>query len=374
MGGDRLTRLFCDLVRIDSESLREGQLADHVEGLLKSWGCRVKRDGAARRLGSETGNLYAWSSPISRPPTVLLSAHLDTVSPGKGIAPRVGARTVRSDGRGILGADDKAGLAIALELMRQAAQNELGECSLQAIFSVAEEKGILGMKHARRDWIKAQRALVLDGNGYPERVITAAPTQFNLDLIFAGRTAHSGIEPEKGINAIAAAAKGIAGMRLGRIDSLTTANVGMISGGTAVNIVPQEARVRGEVRSHDPRRLERQMNRMIAAAERGAAEVGARLTVKRELAYEGYRIPAGDELVRCLRRAGASLGMQMRTESSGGGSDANQLNAWGIRAVVLNTGAFNPHTEREYLDLACFRRCLELCRQTLLLLTERRSG
>jgi len=163
-------------------------------------------------------------------------------------------------------------------------------------------------------------------------------------------------------------------MRLGRIDSLTTANVGMISGGTAVNIVPQEARVRGEVRSHDPRRLERQMNRMIAAAERGAAEVGARLTVKRELAYEGYRIPAGDELVRCLRRAGASLGMQMRTESSGGGSDANQLNAWGIRAVVLNTGAFNPHTEREYLDLACFRRCLELCRQTLLLLTERRSG
>ncbi len=361
--------LFCGLVRIGSESLHEGRLADHVEGLMRSWGCRVKRDAAWKKTGSDCGNLYAWSGAADpRGSSVLLSAHLDTVGPGRGIVPRVGARTIRGDGRGVLGADDKAGLAIALELMRQAALGDLGKVRLQSLFSVGEEIGILGIKHARRDWIKAGWALVLDGNGRPEEIVTAAPTQYNLYFSVTGKSAHSGVEPQKGINAIAAAARGISGMRQGRIDAFTTANIGVISGGSAVNIVPAEVRFSGEVRSHHPDRLQRQMEKMVMAADKGAAGMGARVRVEKRLAYEGYRVPAGDGLVRVIRKAGASMGMEMKAVRSGGGSDANQLNAWGIRAVVLNTGAFNPHSEREYLDLSCFRRCLELCRRTLLLM------
>jgi tripeptide aminopeptidase len=365
LGADGLVGLFCELVAVDSESMHEGEIAALVESRLSQWGCKVRRDGAGRRIGSDAGNLYVRAGNSTGSHSLLLSAHLDTVKPGRGVVPRVGKRVIRSDGRRVLGADDKAGLAIAMGLLREAAEGKMGRCGLEAVFSVAEERGILGIKHANRGWLRSKRALVLDGSGRAASVIISSPTQYNLKLVFQGRKAHAGVEPEKGVSAIEAASRAISRMRLGRIDPLTTANMGIIGGGTAVNIVPDRVEVMGEARSLDRKRLESQVRSMKEAAMDGASSVGAAVYIEVRQAYEGYALPADDPLVKLVVEAGESLGMHVETCSSGGGSDANQLNAWGITAVVLNTGAFNPHSEKEYLDIREFGRAYGLCRRII---------
>ncbi len=364
MGRDPLVELFLKLVSIDSESFKEGEAARFVVDLLQGWGVKVGRDRAGRAIGSDADNLYVKLPSRVKAPPLLLSAHLDTVSPGSGVRPVVGRRTIRSAGRTVLGADDKAGVAIILDILRDAAEGRLRAGPLEALFSIAEEEGVLGIRHARLGRLKARQALVLDGTGEAGVIVNAAPAHDVLDFVFRGRRAHAGVEPEKGVNAISGAARAVARMKLGRLDAETTANIGIIEGGCATNIVPEEVRVRGEVRSRNPAKLERQRERMIEAA-RAVEEEGLEVEVRVERAYEGYLVPASDPLVRTIKRAGAAEGLRMRVRPSGGGSDANFLNASGIRAVVLNTGAYEPHSEREYLDLAEFKRSSAVCRRVV---------
>ncbi len=348
-----------------SESFHEKALADLIEGKMRSWGCDVRRDSAGIRTGSDTGNLYVKAERRLNAPTLLLSAHLDTVGPALCVKPFLNRRTIRGDGKGVLGADDKAGLAIAMELIREVASGAIEGCNLEALFTVAEEKGILGIKYARKAWLSSKCALVIDGTGSPYSVVTASPTQMNITMVFRGKKAHSGIEPEKGVSAIKAASNSISMMRLGRIDAKTTANIGVINGGSALNIVPDLVEVKGEARSLDRKRLERQIQSMSEAARRGAAEVGASVSIKTEKAYEGFALDAKDPLVKLVLSAGRTLNMSLKTCSSGGGSDANQLNAWGIRAVVIHTGAHNTNSEKEYLNLGEFHKAYALCRRVV---------
>ncbi len=373
MRGERLVELFLELVSIDSESLKEGNVARFIATLVEGWGLEAGWDRAGRAVGSDANNLYIKVPSRLKAPPLLLSAHMDTVSPGNGIMPVVGKRTIKSDGHTILGADNKAGVAIILDLLHDVAEGKLEAGPLEVLFSIAEEKGILGIKYAQMGRLKAGHALVLDGTGETGVIVNSAPTQDNLDFVFHGRRAHAGVEPEKGVNAIAGAARAIARMKLGRIDAETTANIGIIEGGGAVNIVPDEVRVKGEARSRNPAKLERQKERMIEAA-RGVEREGLKVTVKVERAYEGFLVPASDPLVRLVKKAGAAEGLQMRVCASGGGSDANFLNARGVKAVVLNTGAYNPHSEKEYLDLAEFRRASAVCKRAVELFAVKGGG
>ncbi len=361
---DRLLDTFLQLVRIDSETFHEGEMVDFVVRRIRKAGYDAYVDNAGKAVGGEAGNVYVHlpADGVEAPP-LLFCSHLDTVSPGKGVEPVVRGGRVISAGKTVLGADCKAGVAVMLELIRLAGDKAFPHGPLEFLFTIAEEKQLQGVRNLEWERIRSRHAFVLDGSGGVGRVINASPTQDNLEFIFTGRAAHAGVEPEKGINAIYGACWAVSLMRLGRIDSETTANVGIIRGGRAVNIVPDRAVVEGEVRSMDPEKLEEQRRSMIRAAMEAEAAVGVGVEVKTERAYEGFRIDPRDPLVRLAQEAGKAMGMRMEVSPSGGGSDANFLNAAGVKALVLSMGAREAHTTHEYLEIEDLHRLERLCRE-----------
>ena len=361
---NRVLETFLRLVAIDSESYHEAAIAAYVCEVARECGFACYVDGAGGAIGGESGNVYVRlpSTGVAAPP-LLLSAHLDTVRPGSGVGAVLKGGRIVSRGDTVLGADCKAGVAACLEIMRLSSEGAMRHGPMEMLFTVAEEMQLLGSRHVDWERIEARHAFVLDGAGGVGDIVNASPTQDNLDFAFTGRAAHSGVEPEKGINAIYGAARAIGLMRLGRIDSETTANIGRIEGGRAVNIVPEKALARGEVRSLDARKLEEQKQAMIRAAMEAEASVGVGVEVGVERAYEGYLIDPGDPLVLLVQEAGRAMGMQMRVTSSGGGSDANNFNARGIRSLVLSMGAREPHTVHEHLEVRDLERLTGLCRE-----------
>jgi tripeptide aminopeptidase len=359
---NRILNTFLELVRIDSESLQEKAVAEYVMDAARQAGFEPYMDNAGNAIGGEAGNVYIKipASGIDAPPIIFCS-HLDTVSPGKGIEPEVSKGLVVSKGETILGADCKAGVAAIMEIMRLAGESKIKHGPLELILTVAEEKQLQGVRHLEWERISSKHAFVLDGAGYVGDLINTAPTQDNLDLIFKGKAAHAGVEPEKGVNAIYGASWAVSLMRLGRIDSETTANVGVIDGGLAVNIVPHRTLVQCEVRSLNPDKLEEQRKSMIRAALEAETSVGVGVEAKVERAYEGYHIQADDPLVLLAVEAGKAMGMKLKIKPSGGGSDANFLNAAGIKSVVLSMGVRESHTVNEVIDVEDLSRLSRLC-------------
>lgn len=364
MTHDRVLEDFLRLVRIDSETYHEGEVAAYICREAERIGLHPYVDGAGAAIGGEAGNVYVTvpADGLDAPP-LLFCSHLDTVSPGRGVKPRLAGGRVTSDGTTILGADCKAGVAVMLELMRLAQEGAFRHGPLEMLFTVAEEKQLQGVRNLERERLEARHAFVLDGSGNVGEIVNASPTQDNLEFVFTGRAAHAGVEPEKGINAIYGACWAVSLMRVGRIDSETTANVGIIQGGRAINIVPERAVVQGEVRSLDAAKLDEQRKAMIRAALEAETAVGVGVEVKVERAYEGFRIDPRDPLVLLAVEGGKAMGMRMEIRSSGGGSDANFLNTMGIKAVVLSMGAHKPHTPQEHIEVRDLGKLVRLCRE-----------
>jgi tripeptide aminopeptidase len=347
---ERLLDTFISLVRIDSPSGEEGTLRVELEQRLRALGVETHVD--------ETGNLVGRLPGQGEP--LLLSAHMDTV-PGRGIQPTVREGTVYSDGTTILGADDKSGIAVMLEVLTVVRGNAQHCPAVEIALSVGEEIGLLGAKGLDVDWFQAKQALVLDMGGPLNAVVRAAPASDKFDAVVHGRAAHAGANPEAGVNAIAVAAQGIAAMPLGRIDDETTANVGMIQGGSAVNVVPDRVTIRGEARSHDVYKLDAQIRAMRSALETAVAvNEGARLDLEIERAYTSYRLEDEDPLLLRVGRALEAMGEDAPVlQAGGGGSDANILNARGIAAVPISTGMGNVHTTDEHVAVEDMVRCAE---------------
>jgi len=282
---------------------------------------------------------------------VALCAHLDTV-PLDG-APQVVVEggVVRSDGRTILGADDKAAVAVLLALARDLAAAP-PPCPVELVFTVAEEVGLRGAKAFDVARLGARVAFILDSEGPPGTAITGAPT---LDLVtaeFRGRAAHAGIAPEEGRSAVAAAAAAVAAMRLGRIDAETTANVGVIAGGTATNVVPDRCVVRGEARSHDPDKVAAQVEHMVACCTEAAALRGVDVEVDVREDFRGYAHDPDGLPLTLAREAALAAGLEPRLVRGGGGSDANVFNARGLPAVTLGVGFEEVHSPGERIAVA----------------------
>lgn len=361
---DSLLETFLQLVKIDSESFHEGRIVEFVTVKVAESGFKPYVDNTGKAVGGEAGNVYVHvpAAGVEAPP-LLFCSHLDTVSPGRGVEPLVRGERVVSAGKTVLGADCKAGVAVMLELIREAGRGGYPHGPLEFLFTVAEEKQLQGVRNLEWERIRARHAFVLDGSGPVGGIINTSPTQDNLEFVFTGRAAHAGVEPEKGINAIYGACWAVSLMRLGRIDFETTANVGVIRGGRAVNIVPDRAVVEGEVRSLDRRKLEEQKRSMIKAAMEAEVAVGVGVEVRTERAYEGFRIDPRDPLVRLAEEAGKAMGLRMEVRPSGGGSDANFLNAAGIRSLVLTMGSREAHTTHEYLEIKDMQKLARLCRE-----------
>lgn len=356
-----MLREFDELISIDSLSGEEAAVAAVVEAKLRALGLVVQRDRAHEPIGGQTGNLIA-RLPATAPdlPTVMLNAHLDTVGPGNGIRMECRGDQLCSVGDTILGADDKAGVTVILTALREVLASALPHGELQVVFTIAEEIGLHGAHGLDYSLLSPAYALVFDGGRAIGTMTVAAPSAAKLTWRIRGLAAHAGVCPEKGINAIQLAAQAIAAMNLGRLDHETTANVGEISGGTARNIVPELCEIRGEARSHDETKLEAQIEHMSLCFEQAVAAVpGAKLEEEVDSSYRSFHLSESDEVVRVGALAAQRLGLPVKYEIGGGGSDANIFNERGIPAVICATGACDPHTLTETCSLSAMKQSAE---------------
>lgn len=346
---ERLLHTFLDYVRIDSESTREGAMAARIATDLKAIGCQIYVDDSGPRTGSETGNLYCTLPGTMPGEPLLLSAHMDTVTPGNGVDPVVENGIIRSRGDTVLGGDDKSGVAAIVEAMRTVVEQGLPHPTIEAVFTVAEEIGLQGSLHLDYDRITARRAAVLDSSGPAGTIVISAPGQYKLSATVLGRRAHAGVAPEEGISAVQVLCDAVSRMKLLRIDQETTANIGTISATSATNIVPDRARLEAEARSRSDEKLEAQVRHMMDCLQTACDRFGASLEGGPTKIYSAYAFSPDDPFVADVAAACRRAGLEPRLTASGGGSDANHMNANGIQALVLGTGMHKVHTTSEEL-------------------------
>ena len=359
----RMVQTFVELAKISSLSGQEAGVARYLERTLKAMGAEVRLDDAGQKIGGNTGNLIANFSGTAASAPFLLSAHMDTVGPADGIKPVVRRDRITSDGSTILGADCKAGIAVILETIKVLLDSGMPRPPIEAVFTISEEMALLGAKHLDYSLIKARCGLIFDNERPLEYVITRAPAADKMDIRVYGVAAHSGVAPERGISAIEVVSKAIASMKLGRIDSETTANIGRIRGGNAINIIPPLVEMQGEIRSRNLPKLLKQkahMESCFRKAVRGAfVKVEGRILKPRyefltERKFPGLAIGGGNPVLPLIAAGMKDMGLAMKTIASGGGTDANIMFGHGIEAPVLATGMREVHTTGEYLDLKDF--------------------
>jgi tripeptide aminopeptidase len=349
---DRLVQEFIELVQIDSHSWDERRMADALIKKLKSYGLEIYEDDTGMKVGGNTGNLICRLKGDDSKPTILFTCHMDTVQPGKGIKPQVLEDRIVSDGTTILGADDKAGVAGLLEMIRVLQEQKLPHGNIILLFTMGEEIGLTGSRHLDGDLIKdADYGFAFDSNGTIGKIVTQGPSQAKLEVTIHGKTAHAGVNPEAGISAIKLASTAISRMNLGRIDSETTANIGMINGGVATNIVPEKAEIVAEARSLNQSKLEAQLEHMKKTFEQAAEEAGGRAEVKITHMYPAFQFDDDHPVVQIAKQASKMIGFEPSIMSSGGGSDANVLNGLGVPTVNIAIGYENIHTVNEFIRL-----------------------
>ena len=349
MDSKRLLKTFLDLVQIPSESGKEKPVTDYLVAKLKSLGLEVWVDDAGSKIGSNSGNIMGRLKG-SLPGSIAFSSHQDTVVPGVGIKPQITDGIIRSDGTTILGADDKAGLACILEMFE--CIKDKPHPTIEVVFDICEEIGLRGAAQFDTSKLESKYSIILDVDGAPGRINIAAPYQDVCKITIKGKPSHAGIAPEKGISAIVIASKAIASMKLGKIDDETTSNVGIISGGKANNIVPEECKVEMEARSRDEAKLNAQTKHMLDRFEEEAKKAGATIEVSKERVFMGYKFSETDPLPSLVAQAAKDVGLKPQFVRSGGGSVSNIFNAKGLASVVVGVGFENPHSKDEFLRIS----------------------
>ncbi|SDJ82705.1 M20/M25/M40 family metallo-hydrolase [Natronincola ferrireducens] len=346
---ERLVQEFLQLVKIDSHSGKEGKIALILKEKLEALGLEVFIDNAGETVGGETGNVIGKLRGIGNGPTILFSCHMDTVKPGEGVKPIIKDDAIYSDGTTILGGDNKAGIAAVLEGIRSIKENNIPHSDIEVVFSIWEEGGLVGAKNLDYSKLNAQYGFVLDSGGSPGEIITVGPAQDKVNAKITGKPAHAGVAPEEGVSAIMIAARAIDNMKLLRIDKETTANIGVITGGEATNIVTPLVEIKAEARSLSEDKLDIQTAHMVAAFEKAAADFGGKVEMDVERMYPPFKIEEGEEIIAKAKEAFKAIGIEGYTAATGGGSDTNILNGNGIKAVNLGIGEKKAHTLEEHI-------------------------
>jgi tripeptide aminopeptidase len=355
----RMLDRFVRLCEIASPTGSERAVADEVIGELRALGIGAEEDGAAAAARAGSGNLIA-RIPGERDAWAMFCAHLDTVPHEGPIEVLLDQGVFRSRGETILGADNKAAVTVLVELAARYATVK-PPAGLELVFTVAEEDGLRGAKELDLEDLRARVGFILDHASPVGEVITAAPTYERLTAEFEGTEAHAGIRPEAGRSALQAAAVAISRMELGRLDRGTTANIGVIQGGTASNVVPGRCRIEGEARSLDDERASKTVGGMVDACTWAASRHECDADVEVTEIFRGYRLPSKAESVTIARAALERCGVEPRETSTGGGSDANALNARGFEAVLLANGTEANHTADESVAAERLAQMLDVC-------------
>jgi len=366
---ERLSAEFSRLAAIASPSRREGEIARYLAERFTKLGAEVVFDDAEAAVGGESGNLIAsFAGTGKEGPPLMLSVHMDTVEPADGVEPLLRDGVFTSAGNTILGSDDKSGIAEIIEALETVREEKIPHVPIEVVVTVCEEIGLQGAKHLDFSRLSSGRGLALDTSGV-DLLIHRAPCANKLRVEITGIEAHAGIAPEQGISAIEVAARGIAAMSLGRIDEETTANIGTIHGGQATNIVSRSVILEGEARSHDPAKLDRQTEHMIACFREAARQKERIIDGKPRQAlvrcdvsadYPRMAVAREAPVVALVEEATARLGRSVDVRAAGGGSDANVYNAHGIETVILGTGMTDVHTVNESVRVTDMVRVAEL--------------
>jgi tripeptide aminopeptidase len=342
MQSERLLNTFLDLVQIDNPSGQETAVVDYIRAALALPGLRMEQD--------EAFNLVVYVPGTGEP--MLFNAHTDSVNPCEGVRPVVTDGIIRSSGDTVLGADDLAGVAAIVEAVRSLRESGEPHCAAELLFTSQEEVGLKGASAFDYSRLRAREGFTFDMTGEPGGICLGAPSQASLSAVVLGRAAHAGLAPEEGINAIRVASEAIVRMPLGRIDAETTANIGIIRGGEATNIVTPRVELRGEARSHNPDMLHMQVAAMEKALHEAADLYQAQVEVTLTYPYHAYRLQEDEPVVTCARNTLQQMGIEPYTFISGGGSDVNVFLQHGLRVANLSLGYRDIHTVNEQIAVA----------------------
>jgi tripeptide aminopeptidase len=352
--------LFTELAALPSPPGEERAVADVVIGYLRDLGLSVDEDDAGPKVGSNIGNVYCHLEPTDGGNPIFLCAHLDTVPPEGPIEPVIEDGVVRNAAGTILGADNKSAVAAMLDGARRVLAENRRHGGIELLFTPKEEVGLLGAAAFDLDRLHARLGYVYDQAAPIGDVILGAPYSRALQVRFHGRAAHSGMYPEEGRSAIAAAARAISDLRLGRVDEVTTANVGVIQGGTAGNIIPEWCTLDAEARSHDERKLDELVQEMVDVFSFAAGLEDCEVETKVSKSYKGYRFKRDDAVVRIASTALERSGYTPAYGLSGGAADANVFNEHGLACLNLANGMQDIHTPDERIAVADLEGMVEV--------------
>ncbi len=356
---DRLVKTFTDLVQIDSPSGEEEAMAQDLTLRLERLGFTVKRDAYGNLIASDGG-----------PDPLLLSAHMDTVEPGRGVKPSIDGDRIVSDGTTILGGDCKCGVAAIMEALESVHEDGIAHHGIEVAFTREEEIGLVGARNLDFSMLSAKEAIVFDGEGPVSQITSASPTYIGVDIEITGRAAHAGVEPEKGISAIRIAAELITRLPQGRLDEETTFNIGTIEGGTVRNAVAESVTIQGEFRSRNIETLD-DIRFQLSGALDEVREMFPEAVLSEHLhtEFETYTLNPDDAATMRVTRALHSLGLEPDMRPSGGGTDGNVFRLRGISSVVVGMADHGMHTVREYVVIPELVDTAHLC-ETLLRLED----
>ena len=352
----RLIKTFLELVKIDSISGKEQEIAKEVAKRLKALGGKVTID----KVGNVIGKFPGGDEPL------MLNAHLDTVEPGRGIKPIIKGDKITSDGTTILGGDCKAGLAVILEALASLKEEKTKHLPIEIVFTVQEEINLAGSKNLDYSKLSSKRGLVFDGGPEAERIDISSPTYYRVDITIKGRSAHAGFEPEKGISVIQIAGHILSKLKLGRIDPETTANIGLIQGGSVRNAIPDLVQLYGEIRSRNPKKLEKHsihFKNVVQRVLNKYSEASIDITIEKEI--DGYLLKDDHKMLIFATNVLSQIELEPLYQHSGGLTDANIFHAKGIEVVTVGIGNHLAHTTREYVVIPEMLQSARFCEKAV---------
>lgn len=352
MNKERLIIEFCKLVSIDSPSYHEKNMSIVLKKYLEELGFQVIEDNAHEKYQSECGNIYAYLEGTIEGESILFSAHMDTVEPAKNkkaIVKEDG--TIVSDNTTVLGADDVSGIVAILEAIRSIKDENKEHRSIEILFTIAEEPYLRGSEVFDYTMIKSKEAYVLDLSGPVGGVAYLAPTVIMLTAVIEGKASHAGFAPEKGVNAIAIASHAISKLQLGRLDDETTANIGVIEGGLATNIIPDKCIVKGEIRSYDHDKAIAQAEFMKQRFLDTAEEMKGNCETSIFFGSVAYEVDKNHSVIQRFQKICSELGIQSQLQKTFGGSDNNNFMLHGITGCVIACGMNSVHSTSEYSSI-----------------------
>lgn len=345
MHNQRLIDLFLEVARINALSGNEKPLADFIKTFLSKYNYTFKEDDSAKFTESNTGNLIC---KIGTGGNFVLLSHMDTARPTENVKPIILTDKITSSGDTVLGVDNRAGVSVLLYILESIAKEKISVKDFTVAFTTCEETTLLGSKNLGING-EIKKGFIFDSGYRPGNFIYSACGAIGLKIKIIGKATHSGISPEKGVNSMAAAAKAISKLPLGRIDEETTMNIGLLKSGSAVNVIPELTELEGEVRSFNLKKAENYLNQLLKTFKEECEKVGAKFEIDYFWDFMPYKIQETSSVYKETVSAIKKVGLEPNPTISLGGSDANSLNGRGIDSINLGIGAQNPHSNDEFI-------------------------